>query len=305
MQGHINMTRFSHRLLTAATLTTLLYTSLSPLPVSAQSRDSVLQRLENLERQLSTMNYNSGGRAVPPGNNVGSAQQGVQLTAFEEEIRRLSGRLEELEHQQRRVSEQFEMLQKDNEARFQALEARIPAAPPPVIGGSAEPAPSAPVINGEPAPAVTPVEQPQAAGPASPAPAGDSQYTNAREHYDAAFKALNQSNYPAASQLFTSFTQQYPKDVLIGNAYYWLGETYYVQRQYGQSAEQFRQGFESMPEGPKAPDNLLKLGMSLSALNRKDEACVVLNQLLKKYGGQSQVIERKATMEKARLQCGN
>jgi tol-pal system protein YbgF len=313
------MSRFlSHRLFSSTTTTLLLSTSLfvsasllTMSPATAQDRSSLIQRIEYLENQ---MHGRSGGSSAAAGLEV-------RIAAFEEELRTLQGRLEELDHQQQRVNEKLELLQKDNEARLAAIEARLPVAAAPVIGGSA-PAPAAapaPVIDNtppaaystEPAPAALPVETHSEAAPAptmTPPPqaqnSNSSPYSNAREHYDAAFKALNQSDYPKASQLFSTFIAAYPKDVLIGNAYYWSGETFYVQRQYAKAAEQFRLGFETMPEGPKAPDNLLKLGMSLSLLNRNKEACVVLGQLLKKYSGQSEVIERKAKMESTRLQCG-
>lgn len=291
----IVMIGLSRRLSLVATLSTLLLSTLTPLSASAQSRDSVLQRLENLERQLAVVNRGGNPNDAPSHYAAGGAQAGIRVTELEEELRELRGRLEELDHQQQRVAEQFDRLQQDIDARIMTLEERMPAVAPPVIGGY-EPLQEAPVAA-QPAPVA------QQAPIAAPAPVASERFPDAREHYDAAFKSLNQSNYQQASSLFASFLATYPDDVLVGNAYYWLGETYYVQQQYGQAAEQFRLGFEKMPEGPKAPDNLLKLGMSLSALNRRDEACLVLAQLMKKYGGQSQVIERKATMERARLQC--
>ena len=78
-------------------------------------------------------------------------------------------------------------------------------------------------------------------------------------------------------------SKKHPKDPLVGNAYYWQGETYYIRRDYVNAADSFRQGFEALPTGPKAPDNLLKLAMSLNALNRDKEACVVLGQVISKY----------------------
>jgi tol-pal system protein YbgF len=296
--------RTSHprRLMSTLIITTTLCLSFSAFSASAQDRLSMMGRLENLERQLGAMN--NRGVTTAPGN---TANLEVRLVAVEEELRRFNGRLEELSHEQRRVSEKFEALERDMDARVQALEARSPVAAP-VIGGApasdasdpyatpaAQPQPTAPVI--------TPVQE-SAPVVQTAAPTGaSSQFSNAREHYDAAFRLLNQSDYNQAGELFKTFIAAYPKDVLIGNAYYWLGETHYVRQQFAPAAEQFRLGFESMPDGPKAPDNLLKLGMSLSQLGRKQEACVVLSQLEKKYGSQSQVIARKATMESSRLQC--
>ena len=100
-----------------------------------------------------------------------------------------------------------------------------------------------------------------------------------------------------------SGVKQYPKDPLAGNAFYWLGETFYVRRDYVKAADSFRQGFEALPSGPKAPDNLLKLSMSLNALKRDKEACVVLKQLVSKFGKTSAATKDKAQAEISRIGC--
>ena len=47
-------------------------------------------------------------------------------------------------------------------------------------------------------------------------------------------------------------------------------------RQYQQAAETFLDAYQKAPQGPKAADNMLKLGMSLGRLDRKQEACATL-----------------------------
>ena len=59
--------------------------------------------------------------------------------------------------------------------------------------------------------------------------------------------------------------------------------TYYVRAAYVQAAEVFLEGYRSDPKGTKAPDSLLKLGMSLSGLDKKREACAAFNKLIKDY----------------------
>ena len=58
-----------------------------------------------------------------------------------------------------------------------------------------------------------------------------------------------------------------------------------------------------MPQGPKAPDNLLRLGMTLGVLERQKEACIIFKQLMQKYASQSQAVKRKATHERDKLGC--
>ncbi len=128
-------------------------------------------------------------------------------------------------------------------------------------------------------------------------------FASPRDHYNYAFRLLNQTQYPEAAAAFDSFTKKYPKDPLVGNAYYWEGETYYIRRDYVNAADNFRQGFEALPEGPKAPDNLFKLAVSLDALNRDKEACVVLGQVVTKFKKNSTSVTDKADQEQKRIGC--
>lgn len=295
---------------------TFVVAALASGPLYSQDTNAeLLQRLDQLESQLNVMRdyrEREDSRVKPVRTNVpvaGAARFEVELAEVQEELRFLRGRMEELEFEQRRVSDEFNKLQQDMDARMAALESGSSgaASAPPVIGGADALAAADPYA----APDTTaPEEKTVGAEPESAKPVAtaapekkESRFSSAREHYDAAFKALNQSDYTQAQGLFESFLKSYPKDVLKGNAYYWLGETYYVQHKFAPAADRFRSGFEAMPDGPKAPDNLLKLAMSLSTLDRKKEACVVLGQLQKKYAEKSSVILRKASKESAKLQC--
>ena len=90
---------------------------------------------------------------------------------------------------------------------------------------------------------------------------------------------------------------------LAGNAVYWLGETYYVRKDYARAATYFLDGFQKYPQSRKGPDNLLKLGMTLGELNHKAEACQALNQVAKKYPKAPEKVMQRASAEIKRLSC--
>ena len=69
---------------------------------------------------------------------------------------------------------------------------------------------------------------------------------------------LSTGEYEAAEVTFTKFLKDYPEDKLSSNAYYWLGETFYVRKNY-QLAAITAAGYKKFPEGSKAADQLLKL----------------------------------------------
>lgn len=369
------MTRKTPSLLASVSLAALMLCS---LPAQAQTNDNAAnaERMERLERDLMLLQKQvaRGGEvdaytnesAPTPLTGAGNASAEANLSRMEEEMRKLRGKLEESEFQNKQLSEKLERLQKDVDFRFNELNAaKAPTGAPAAAPAPATvpaPAPAAAAQGTAPAvtevkpevrtqtvplsqppqdlsvPAATPaakaegvsahdtaelgrmVEEvakesstPKEATPSAPAgetSAGDGQLkppgeegSGPRELYNSAFKLLNQTKYEEAASQFSDFAQKYPKDPLIGNAYYWLGETHYIRRDYVKAADHFRQGFEALPTGPKAADNLLKLAMSLSAMQKTPEACVVLDQILVKFNKTSSAVTQKAQQERTRIAC--
>src|SRR6185295_20399322 len=95
----------------------------------------------------------------------------------------------------------------------------------------------------------------------------------------------------------------YPNDQLAGNAQYWIGETYFVRGQYKAAADAFLKGYKKYKTGEKAPDTLLKLGMSLRELGQKDAACSSFNELKAKYPTAPEQIVDDARAVRKQLGC--
>ena len=121
--------------------------------------------------------------------------------------------------------------------------------------------------------------------------------------YNHAFGLLSKANYGEAEVALKSFLETHPDDPLAGNAKYWLGETYYVRGDFRNAAVTFAEGFQRYPDSTKAADNLLKLGMSLAQLEKKDDACGAFGELLKRYPDATTSILQRATRERERLGC--
>ena len=148
------------------------------------------------------------------------------------------------------------------------------------------------------------------AAPAQPAPAPTASAATivlppgtAKEQYNYAFGLLRQANYDKAELALQEFVKLHPKEALASNARYWLGETFYVRAAYVQAAEVFLEGFQADPKGPKAPDSLLKLGMSLGGLDKKREACAAFDKLLKDFPDAPAGVKNAVTREKQKNGC--
>jgi tol-pal system protein YbgF len=121
--------------------------------------------------------------------------------------------------------------------------------------------------------------------------------------YRHAFSILRQTDYDKAELAFKEFIKNHPKDQLTPNARYWLGESFYVRANYRDAAEAFLRGYQQAPKGSKAPDTLLKLGMSLANLKKKQDACATFSKLAKDYPNASGNIKKHLKREVGRTGC--
>src|SRR5690606_9417707 len=145
--------------------------------------------------------------------------------------------------------------------------------------------------------------QPATTAPAAPATPYVLPGNTPDEQYQHAFGLLRQANYAEAERALTAFIERNPASPLAGNAQYWLGETHYVRGDYQKAAVAFAEGYKSYPDSGKAPDNLLKLGMSLGEIGARQDACTALNQLDKQFPGAPANIKERAAVERQRLGC--
>lgn len=103
------------------------------------------------------------------------------------------------------------------------------------------------------------------------------------EIYLKAFADYAAGRYAQATDGFNTFLKTYPDSDFSGNARYWLGECYYAQQQYPQAVAAFQQVVERTPQGPKAPDALLKMADALKQMGQNDRAAQALQALRQRY----------------------
>jgi tol-pal system protein YbgF len=126
---------------------------------------------------------------------------------------------------------------------------------------------------------------------------------NPQEQYDYATGLLQRGAYAEAEIALKAFVAQHPNDALTGNAQYWLGESYYARSDFKNAAVAFAEGYQKYPKSPKAPDNLLKLGMALGQIGQKDNACTAFKQLAKQFPNASGNIKDRSNRAQQRYGC--
>jgi tol-pal system protein YbgF len=204
-----------------------------------------------------------------------------------------------------------------------APKAEVPQPPAPVQQSEAAPPPVAPALAatdddpskphwfGSPT-AAAGDGKPQPLAPPGGAPSADQSpqgvtagipNSDAQSLYEQGYGSMLQHDYGAAEAAFGQLIASYPNDPLAGSAQYWIGESYYVRGQYKNAADAFLKGYKKYKASDKAPDTLLKLGMSLAELGQKDAACSTFSELAGKYPQAPEHILDQAKGERKKAGC--
>lgn len=117
-------------------------------------------------------------------------------------------------------------------------------------------------------------EQPTATGPNVSTPEGI---------YEGGIASFKAGELQKARDLFIRFVEQNPSHALIPNGHYWIGETYYSEKNFEQAILAFQEVIKNYPKSDKAPAALLKQGMSFKNIGDKKSARYVLNKLKDEY----------------------
>ena len=307
----------------------LLAAALGSGPALAGGLAGLAAGVDRLQREAAAL------RPIHPvqaGDSSRLARFEVRLGQLEEELRRLTGRIEQLEHGQRELNGRFDQLISDLDHRLTDLEATASAADAAVTRPAAAtaaatdrpPAPELPSLKPTTEVATaravpTPDAQDQTLGripesalatlPTRPDPSTVTPPRSAaglppQAQYDAAMELLRAGDYAGAAGGLELFLELNPDHPLAANAAYWQAETHYVRKDYAGAAASFARSYRTYGKtAAKAPDSLLKLGMSLQGLGQNDNACRSYDELAKEFPGAPAHILQALTRERARAGC--
>lgn len=121
--------------------------------------------------------------------------------------------------------------------------------------------------------------------------------------YRDAYNLVLSGDYAEAEAAFQDYIDIYPDGGQVADANFWLGESQYSQGSFNDAARTFLNAHQSYPQAEKAPDMLLKLGMSLAALDNRDTACATYREVLSRYPDTSQAIKDKVAAEQRDASC--
>ncbi|WP_290885302.1 tol-pal system protein YbgF [Arenimonas sp.] len=236
-------------------------------PAAAQ-RLSLGERVTLLENKANVEN-----QAAVQGN-IEAQNRIVQLQS---EVQSLRNQLETLQNE-------IAQLKQTNRQQYLDLDGRLAR----LEGGAAPATPASPQnpAAAPAAPAATPANAPAAAAQApSTAPAAADPAAE-EAAYQAALDALvERFEADESARLFQRFLRDYPASALVPNAYYWLGESYYVTQNYELALEAFQTLLSQHAGSRKEADALLKLGYCQIALGQRAAGEESLRQVSVRFAG--------------------
>jgi tol-pal system protein YbgF len=290
--------------------------------------DSVIQRINDLESELRNIQGEKPSRLNNNDNYTNSiASHEQRLIELEEEIRNLNGSLEEINFKidnifkllkstelgeiKKSINEQTKPPFDNNQSAIQPIEKETTIVEDPNIKNN----PSMKVLgtvnesfNEENKESFSENNIPETTGGApKQGEISDDKITsllkNPSEIYSYAYDMLVRENFIEAEKSFKAFIGEHPNDPLASNAYYWLGETYYVQKKFQLAAISFARGFQSFPKGNKAIDQLFKLALTFMNLGKNEDACAAFSKLESEFPNAPKRISNRAKEYIKRAKC--
>lgn len=101
--------------------------------------------------------------------------------------------------------------------------------------------------------------------------------------YMKALETFKAGDMPAARDLFQKFLELSPHHELAANAFYWIGETFYSEKNYEQAILSFQDVIKNYPQKEKTPAAMLKQAMAFRAIKDGKSAKFVLKKLVEGF----------------------
>ena len=231
----------------------------------------------------------------------------LKLNEIENQFRELTNKFEEVSFKLDKLSTRVTKIQSDTQLRFSDLEGgeissvenkkvKLPGSDKPQDFGAA---PGYQTNNFPSEQSINSVESAQTVITKEPEKR-ESILPNkpAAEQYEFAVSFMKVGDYETAEFALKEFIDKNKDHDLAGSAQYWYGETFRIRQLYSDAATAYLDGYQNYPKSKKAPDNLLKLGITMVQLGEKDQGCKMISGLKKNIQKPISLCYKKLSMSK-------
>ncbi len=236
----------------------------------------------------------------------------LKLNEIEDQFRELTNKFEEVNFKLDKLSTRVTKIQSDTQLRFSDLEnteSSISSKKKVALPGSSKPqdfgaAPGYQTSNLPKEQSINSIESAQTVIAEEPEKR-ESLLPNkpADEQYEFAVSFMKIGDYETAEFALKEFIDKNKDHDLAGSAQYWYGETFRIRQLYSDAATAYLDGYQNYPKSKKAPDNLLKLGITMVQLGEKDQGCKMIAGLKKEYPKANKSVLQKAQYEQKKFKC--
>ncbi len=235
----------------------------------------------------------------------------LKLSEIENQFRELTNKFEEVNFKLDKLSSRVTKIQSDTQLRFSDLEnetisntkkqTALPGSNKPQDFGAApgyqtSNLPKEQSINSIESAQTVIAEEPEKRDSLLPE-------KSPPEQYEFAVSFMKIGDYETAEFALKEFIDKNKDHDLAGSAQYWYGETFRIRQLYSDAATAYLDGYQNYPKSKKAPDNLLKLGITMVQLGEKDQGCKMISGLKKEYPKASKSVLQKAQYEQKKFKC--
>ena len=312
-------------------LTLVFFILVGTLGVYADNHN-VLQVLEALQQDIKTLERAVYSNSFEKKNNENDedistnydseealTRHLLKLSEIESQFRDLTNKFEEINFKLDKLSNRLTKLQSDNQLRFEQVEKTMGnvvsseaanlSDQEKILPGSSEPQDLG-SISYKDMTTSSNTQQTQSVDSTSAVVLEDVESIekllpdmSPEEQYEFATSFLKVGDYNTAERALKEFVQTNSNHKLAGNAQYWFAETFRIRQLYVDAASAYLEGYQKYPQSEKAPDNLLRLGVSLVQIGEKDQGCMMITSLEKEYPDATQSILQKAKYEEKKFEC--
>ena len=310
----------------------ILLTFLVSKPTFADEKlDAIIDQIQSLSSDLKTLekavyqNSNITSLTSNSGNAVNEdavTRHLIKLNQIEDQFRNLTNQFEEINFKLDKLSSRVTKIQSDTQLRFYDLEqsgtetssttqnkktpteqVKLPGAEKPQDFGAAE---GYDMSKDQGTQATQSIDAAQTVVVNEPERKSLlPQDKSPDEQYSYAIGLIKVGDYDTAEFALREFIDNNKDHNLAGHAQFWYGETFRIRQLYSDAAAAYLDGYQNYPKSDKAPDNLLKLGVTMVELGEKDQGCSMITNLKKEYPKASKSVLQKAQYEEKRFKCPN
>ena len=119
--------------------------------------------------------------------------------------------------------------------------------------------------------------------------------TGAGDLYKEAYETFQKGDLEGAQKKLEAFLKQYPNTELSDNAQFWIGETYYLKKDFEKAILEYEKAIAKYPEGDKIPAALFKQALAFLELGDKTNAKSLLKRVTERYphSDQAEIAKKK------------